>query len=89
MYSRLQGDQNTLRYLWPTYSRFVRHSAEQRGQGILFTPPRPSSLAGQFPSLQVDWLKGLLYMYPPLPLLSLALHKVIREEAQVIAILPW
>ncbi len=32
---------------------------------------------------------GLLYMYPPLPLLSLALHKVIREEAQVIAILPW
>ncbi len=28
-------------------------------------------------------------MHPPLPLLSLALHKVIREEAQVIAILPW
>ncbi len=28
-------------------------------------------------------------MYPPLPLLSLALHKVIREEAQVIDILPW
>ena len=28
-------------------------------------------------------------MYPLVPLLSLALHKVIREEAQVIAILPW
>ncbi len=28
-------------------------------------------------------------MYPPVPLLFLALHKVIREEAQVIAILPW
>ncbi len=36
-----------------------------------------------------DWSKGQLYMYPPVPLLSLALHKVIREEAQVIAILPW
>ncbi len=33
--------------------------------------------------------KGLLYMYPPVPLLSLALHKVIREEAQVTAILAW
>ncbi len=28
-------------------------------------------------------------MYLPLHLLSLALRKVIREEAQVIAILPW
>ena len=49
----------------------------------------PDPLALQGNSLQADWSKGLLYMYPPLPLLALALHKVIREEAQVIAILPW
>ena len=49
----------------------------------------PDPLALQGNSLQSDWSKGLLYMYPQLPLLSLALHKVIREEAQVIAILPW
>ncbi len=47
------------------------------------------NLALQGNSLQADWSKGLLYMHPPLPLLSLALHKVIRVEAQVIAILPW
>ncbi len=28
-------------------------------------------------------------MYPPIPLLHLALHKIRREEADVIAILPW
>ncbi len=33
----------------------------------------PVALQGN--SLQADWLKGLLYMYPPLPLLSLARHK--------------
>ena len=49
----------------------------------------PDPLALQDNSLQADWSKALLYMYPPLPLLSLALHKVIREEAWVIAILPW
>ncbi len=38
-------------------------------------------------AMQVDWSRGLLSMYPSLPLLSLALHKVIQEEAQVIAIL--
>ncbi len=45
--------------------------------------PEPFSLHGNF--LQADWLKGLLQMHLPLPHLSLALHKVIREEA----ILPW
>ncbi len=49
--------------------------------------PDPLALQGNF--LQADWSKGLLYMYPRVPLLSLALHKVIREEAQIIAILPW
>ncbi len=28
-------------------------------------------------------------MYPPIPLLQLALHKVRRDEAGVISILPW
>ncbi len=49
--------------------------------------PDPLALPGN--PLQVDWSQGLLYMYAPQPLLSLALHKVIREEAQVIAIIPW
>ncbi len=49
----------------------------------------PDPLALQGNSLQADWSKGLLYMYPPMPLLSLALQKVIREEAQAISILPW
>ncbi len=49
----------------------------------------PDPLALQGNSLQADWFKGLLSMYPPVLLLSLALHKVIRGEAQVIAILPW
>ncbi len=47
MVFRPQGDQPTLRYLGPTYSRLVRHSAEQQGRGILCSPPRPSSSAGQ------------------------------------------
>ncbi len=48
----------------------------------------PDPLALQGNSLQADWSKGLLYMHPQVPLLSLALHKVIREEAQVVASLP-
>ena len=43
-------------------------------------------------AFQADWSRGLLYMYPPIPLLHLALHKIRREEADVImviAILPW
>ena len=46
-------------------------------------------LALQGNPLQVDWSQGLLYMYRPPPLLSLALHKVIREKAPIIAIIPW
>ncbi len=49
----------------------------------------PHPLALQGTSLQTDWLNDLLYMYPTVLLLSLALHEVIREEAQVIVILPW
>ncbi len=48
MVSRPQGDQPTLRYLGPTYSRPVHYSAEQQGRDVLFLPPRPSSPAGQF-----------------------------------------
>ncbi len=50
MVSRLQGNQPTLRYLGPTYSRPLRHMAEQLDQGVLFTPPKSSSLAGQPPA---------------------------------------
>ncbi len=50
MVSRPQGDQPTLRYLEPTYSRSVHHLAKQQGRGVLFVPPRPSSSAGQFPA---------------------------------------
>ncbi len=50
MVSRSQGNQPTLRYFRPTYSRSVRHSAEQQGRGTLFTPPRPSGFAGQLPA---------------------------------------
>ncbi len=87
MVSRPQGDQPTLRYLGPTYSRLVCHTAEQQGQGVLFLPPRPSSSAGQFPASRL--VQGSTVYVSPVPLLSLVLHKVIREEAQVIAILPW
>ncbi len=31
----------------------------------------------------------LLYLYPPLPLLHLALHEIAREEGEIIAIIPW
>ncbi len=49
--------------------------------------PDPLALPGNL--LQVDWSQGLLYMCVPLlPLLSLALHKVIQEEAQIRAIIP-
>ena len=44
-----EGNLPPLRYLGPTYSRSVHHSAEQPSQRVLFTPPRPSGLAGQFP----------------------------------------
>ncbi len=50
MVSRLQGNQSTLRYLEPTYSRPVCHSAEQQGRGILLAAPRPSSSEGQLPA---------------------------------------
>ncbi len=49
--------------------------------------PRPSSLTKQFPA---GGLVEVSTVHLPLvPLLSLALHKVIREKAQVITILPW
>ncbi len=53
MVFRPQGDQPSLLYLGPTYSRPVYHSAEQQGRSILFPPPRPSNLAGQF---SAGWL---------------------------------
>ncbi len=47
----------------------------------------PSAWRGD--ALQAGWSKDLLYLLPPIPLLHLALHKIRREEAEVIAILPW
>ncbi len=47
----------------------------------------PSACRGD--AFQANWSRDLLYMYPPIPLLHLALHKISREEADVIAILPW
>ncbi len=47
----------------------------------------PSACCGD--AFQADWSRGPFYMYPPIPLLHLALHKIRREEADVIAILPW
>ncbi len=41
----------------------------------------PDAVALPGNPLQMDWSQCLLYMYPPQPLLSLALHKMIREEA--------
>ncbi len=48
----------------------------------------PDPLALQGNPLQVD-VSGSSVHVSPLPLLSLALHKVIREEDHVIAIIPW
>ena len=70
-----------------TYSRPVHHPAEQQGRGILFSLSRPSGLAGQFSAGRL--VKGSTVHVSIAPLLSLALDKVIREEAQVIAILLW
>ncbi len=50
MVSRPQGNHSTLRFLGPTYSTSVCHSAEQQARGILFSPLRPSSCAGQLPA---------------------------------------
>ncbi len=86
MVSGLQGDFPSHGYLGPTYSRPVHHSAEQQGQAFFCRLLDPLALPGN--PLQADWSKGLLYMYAPLPLLSLTLHRVIQKEAQVITILP-
>ncbi len=79
---------NLLFGIWglPTVDLFATH-LNNKVEAFFSRLPDPLALPGN--SLEADWSKGLLYMYPPLPLLSLALHKVIREEAQVIAILPW
>ncbi len=49
----------------------------------------PDPLALPRDPLVADWSRGLLYLYPPLALLTRALHKIVRAEAQVIAIIPW
>ena len=62
-----------------TYSRPACHEAEAESCSVLRLPHQPSRLTRV--SLQADCPRGLLHMYPPVSLLSLALHKVIWEEA--------
>ena len=49
----------------------------------------PHPLALRAPALQLPWVEGLYYMFPPLSLTLQCLCKIGREEAEVIAILPW
>ncbi len=78
---------NLLFNIWgqPTVDLFATR-LNNKVEAFFSRLPDPLVLQGN--SLQADWSKGLLYMYTPVLLLSLALHKVIREEAQVIVILP-
>ncbi len=55
-------------------------------EAFLFLHPRPSRLAWQ-PHADGLVSRSPLHVPPPLPLLSLALHKVIREVTQVIAVI--
>ena len=55
--------------------------------GVLFSPPRPSRLARESPAGGL--VSGSSVHVPSQPLLSLALHKVILEVAQGIAIISW
>ncbi len=72
-----------------TYLPTVWHSVEQQGWGFLPPPPPPDTftLPGNF--LQVDWSKGLLYMYSPCPFCLLLFTRWFGGEAQFIEILPW
>ncbi len=90
MVSRPQGDIPSIRYLGPTYTpgpTVDLFATRLNNKVEAFLCHLPDSLALQGNSLQADWSKGLLYMYPPLTLLPLALNNVIREKARVIAIL--
>ena len=50
----------------------------------------PDPLALRAAALQLPWVEGLYYMFPPPLSLTLpSLCKIRREEAEVIAILPW
>ncbi len=83
------GDsQPTLRFMGRTYSRPVHHQAEYQGRGFLCTPPPPTLSPCQ--GTPCRWIDLRVFCTcTPQPLLSLALHRVIRQEAQVIAIIPW
>jgi hypothetical protein len=39
--------------------------------------------------MTMNWSEGLLYAYPPLSFILPVLAKIRREEAEVIAIMPW
>ncbi len=88
--SKPRANQSPVRFVGYTYSVSVLHQAEQQVEAFYSRLPDPLALPGN--PLQVDWSQSLLYMYlsSPLPLPSLALHRVIRAEVEVIiAILPW
>jgi hypothetical protein len=49
----------------------------------------PDPLALKADPMTMNWSQGLLYAYPPLSFILQVLAKARREEAEVIAILPW
>ena len=49
----------------------------------------PHPLALRAAALQLPWVEGLYYMFPPLSLTLPSLCKIRRDEAEIIAILPW
>ncbi len=87
MVSGSEDSSPTFRSVGNTYSRPVRHTVEPKVEAFYSRLPDPLALPGD--PLVADWSRGLLYLYPPLALLAQALHKIVREEAQGIAIIPW
>ncbi len=63
------------------------HQMESRLLTLLFCYNRSVCHQAEQPLTSLS--KDLLYMYPPLLHLSLALNKVVREAAQAVAILLW
>ncbi len=85
MVSGPQGDLSSFWYLEITYSRPVRHLFEQQGWGVLFLPA--SHVCWATICRQMD--SKVFCTCIPLPLLYLALHKMIQEEAQGIVVILW
>ncbi len=83
-----QGVANLLFRAWGSpWADLFTTSANAKAPVSYSRISEPAACRGD--ALQADWSKGLLYMYPPIPLLHLSLHKIRREEADVIAIRPF